>query len=153
MFFDIKSYVFQFYWSLLKRCRPVMSQRQDLTSEKGLAWRLDLFPMSHPAFTTLLVHTFLEAISKIETNSYSCGKYFTESGSLKYHIKAIHEGQRNYKCHSCGKSFTQSGNLKKHIKRVHEWQRNHECDICEKSFAQLLQLNNHVHIKKIHETK
>ena len=51
-----------------------MSQRQDLTSEKGLAYRLDLFSMSHPAFTTLLVETFLEAISKIGTHNFLCRK-------------------------------------------------------------------------------
>ena len=29
------------------------------------------------------------------------------------HIQTIHEKQRNYTCDSCGKSFTQSGSLKK----------------------------------------
>ena len=50
----------------------------------------------------------------------SCGKSYTESGSLKKHIKIIHKGKRNYKCDSCGKSFTQSGSLKNHIKTIHD---------------------------------
>ena len=45
-------------------------------------------------------------------------------GSLKRHIKTLHEGQRNQKCDYCGKYFTESGSLKRHIKAIHEGQRN-----------------------------
>ena len=34
----------------------------------------------------------------------------------------IHEGQRNHKCNSCGKSFTESGTLNRHIRTIHEGQ-------------------------------
>ena len=64
-----------------------------------------------------------------------CGKSFSKSGSLKYHIKTIHEGQRDHKCDSCGKSFATSGNLKKHIKTLHEGQR-FKCDFCKKYFTE-----------------
>ena len=61
-------------------------------------------------------------------NCDSCGKSFTESGSLKIQIKAIHEGQKNYKCDYCGKACARSGDLKSHIKS-HEGQRNYyKCD-------------------------
>ena len=41
-----------------------------------------------------------------------CSKVFREEKELQKHLKAVHEGQRNYKCDSCGKSFTQAGSLK-----------------------------------------
>ena len=53
----------------------------------------------------------------------SCGKKFTQSGSLNTHIKTTHEELRNYKFDSCGKFFTQSGNMKEHTKIVHEGQK------------------------------
>ena len=52
---------------------------------------------------------------KVNHKCNSCGKSFTQSGSLNLHIKTVHEGQRSYKCDSCGKSFAKSGNLKRHI--------------------------------------
>ena len=53
-----------------------------------------------------------------------CGESFGKSGLMKRYIKAIHEGQRNYKCDSCRKFFTGSGSLKRHIKTIHLGQRN-----------------------------
>ena len=49
----------------------------------------------------------------------SCGKSFSEAGSLKKHIHTIHEGHKGYKCESCGKSFSQAGDLKRHIHTIH----------------------------------
>ena len=48
---------------------------------------------------------------------------FVKSVHLNTHIKILHEGKRNYKCDSCGKSVTRLGSLKKHIKQIHEAQR------------------------------
>ena len=53
--------------------------------------------------------------SKSNHKCDSCQKWFTDSGHLKYHMKAFHEGLRNYKCESCGKSSTRAGDLKKHF--------------------------------------
>ena len=68
----------------------------------------------------------------------SCDKIFASTGSLKEHIKKIHEGQQNHKCDYCGKSFTQSRYLKTHIQTLHEAQRNYKCDSCGKySFSEI----------------
>ena len=48
-----------------------------------------------------------------------------EMSSMEY------EGQRNYKCDSCEKSFTQSGSLKRHIKTIHEGQKNTNVTLVE----------------------
>ena len=49
----------------------------------------------------------------------SCGKSFTETGSLKKHIKTIHKGKKVFKCDTCGKSFNTASYLNKHINNVH----------------------------------
>ena len=75
----MKSYVFQFDCSLLKRCRPTTSN----VTKAGF----DLFLKSHQAFTTLLVHTFLEEVSKIETNSYCIPIFLDSTTSFVYNYK------------------------------------------------------------------
>ena len=79
-----------------------------------------------------------------------CGKCFSQSGSLKLHIKAIHEGQRDHKCQHCEQSFAQSGNLSRHIRAVHESRKDHKCDHCGKCFSEYENLKRH--IKTIHES-
>ena len=49
-----------------------------------------------------------------------CEMIFSTEGSLKLHVIAIHENQRDYKCDICGKSFSIAIRLKTHIKKVHE---------------------------------
>ena len=49
----------------------------------------------------------------------TCGKSFSSAQKMKHHIKAIHNGQKDYKCESCGKAFSEAGNLKKHINSLH----------------------------------
>ena len=52
----------------------------------------------------------------------SCQKEFSQSGHLKRHIDAVHNGQKDHKCDSCGKSFSVSGNLKRHVNADHNGQ-------------------------------
>ena len=55
-----------------------------------------------------------------------CDKGFSEAGTLKKHVKAVHEGVRNHVCNHCEKSFSQAGHLKIHIKAVHEGVKDHD---------------------------
>ena len=87
--------------------------------------------------------------SKPFTKVTKYGKSFTEAGSLKKHIKTIHEGHTDFKCDSCGKSFTQAGTLRIHIKTIHEGHKDFKCDSCGKSFTQAGDLRQH--IKTIHQ--
>ena len=64
----------------------------------------------------------------------SCGKSFSEAGTLKRHIQTVHEGHKNFNCKSCWKSFSQEGDSKKHIYTVHEGHKDNKCDTCGKSF-------------------
>ena len=46
-----------------------------------------------------------------------------ESGNLKIHINAVHNGQKDHKCDTCGKLFSIIGNLSRHINSVHNRQK------------------------------
>ena len=52
-----------------------------------------------------------------------CEKSYTQSHSLKTHMRNVHEGKKqgkNYKCQLCKQAFTQSHSLRNHIQRVHK---------------------------------
>ena len=38
---------------------------------------------------------------------------------LKIHINSIHNGKKDHKCDSCGKSFSEAGSMRRHINLVH----------------------------------
>ena len=63
---------------------------------------------------------------------------------MKRHIHTIHESHKDYRCESCGKSFTQVGSLNKHIHTVHEGHKDHKCESCDKSFIDARTLKNHI---------
>ena len=65
---------------------------------------------------------------------------------MKKHIHTIHEGKKDYKCESCGKLFSEAGTLKKHMHTVHDGHKDHKCDSCGKSFTKLQSLEKHLHI-------
>ena len=65
-----------------------------------------------------------------------CCKSFGHVGSLKRHLKTIHEGEKDHLCTVCNKAFTQPGSLKLHVKTVHEGVRQHQCTVCGKSFGE-----------------
>ena len=98
-----------------------------------------------------------EAIQKISPKTSasfpceSCNKVFTLNGSLKRHIKSIHEENRPFKCTACEKTFKLKNYLKRHFSSVHENKRPHKCTICKKTFKE----NNHLkrHFSSVHEMK
>ena len=42
-----------------------------------------------------------------------CAKPFVTIGTLKTHMKNVHEGQNNYKCNTCSKTFVLLGSVKR----------------------------------------
>ena len=74
---------------------------------------------------------FLEDI----VNIFLCfvGDYnTTRIGNLQRHIRAKHDGQRNFKCHLCGKAFAEKQTLQKHMQKV-----------CQKEGSSTTSQNNH----------
>ena len=58
-----------------------------------------------------------------------CNRIFGSQKQLTLHLKNYHqEGERKYKCESCEKFFTTTGSMKNHIKILHERQLNYECE-------------------------
>ena len=50
-------------------------------------------------------------------------KSFTQAGTLRRHIKTVHEGIKNYRCNYCGNCFTRADSLELHVKTIHDGQR------------------------------
>ena len=84
---------------------------------------------------------------------YKCGfcqNVFGQSGSLKRHIKLVHEGVKDHTCDHCGKTFGRGYNLKMHLKTDHEGVKELKyCKFCGKGFTRVFTLQEH--IKTVHE--
>ena len=131
-------------WFLWKLFHSIRTSKD---THKDSPWRTKKLQISEKTFTESgSLKTHIKTIHAEQKNYKcdSCGKSFTQLINLKEHIKTIHEGQRNYKCDSCGKCFTQLGSLKRHIRMVHEGQKNHECEFCEKPFPTSGSLKLHI---------
>nr|CAD7430044.1 unnamed protein product [Timema monikensis] len=71
-----------------------------------------------------------------------CGKRFGMKISFLKHMRH-HTGEKPYTCHICGKQFTHTGGLYYHLKHVHAGIKNHACDICGRPFALKAALEDH----------
>ena len=72
-----------------------------------------------------------------------------QKGSLKRHIKSVHEGIKPFKCHICQyKSALKSG-LKRHIISVHEGKKQVHCTFCNIGLSTKQKLKHHN--SKFHE--
>ena len=49
-----------------------------------------------------------------------CDVAFTAAGSLKTHVRTVHEQRRDHACPQCDYKTGQAGNLRTHVRTVHE---------------------------------
>ena len=59
--------------------------------------------------------------SKVSENSWKkdCGKGFFYNNEYLAHVKVVHKGEKDFKCHLCEKQFVRPGYLKSHINSAH----------------------------------
>ena len=65
---------------------------------------------------------------------YGCS--LTIKKNLIVHIRVIHEERKDPKCDMCGKFFSQTKSLKRHIHTIHESHKDYKCHYCAKNFSQ-----------------
>ena len=78
-----------------------------------------------------------------------CDKLLSEHSIIK-HMKAVHEGIRDHKCHKCDKTFRYPKSLRDHIKTVHDGIKDKFfCYLCGKYYTREERLR--AHVKKTHK--
>ena len=89
-------------------------------------------------------------IKKSSNNACTtCGKVYTSKGTLRKHIKSVHEGVR-YPCTLCGKAFTDPSHLLRHRKLKHMGvEVRYPCTTCGKTYSDQNTLR--IHTKSVHE--
>ncbi|RZF48318.1 hypothetical protein LSTR_LSTR010281 [Laodelphax striatellus] len=92
----------------------------------------------------LLTHSKLHSAEKLEC--FLCSREFKCRSKLKWHIKVIHMGTKEYVCEFCSKIFPRQGNLTEHM-RIHNGDKKHKCTVCPKMFSTNSMLMRH---SKIH---
>ncbi len=55
-----------------------------------------------------------------------CNYKCSTNGTLKKHIKAVHDKIKDHTCIQCNAKFSTNGDLQRHIKTVHDKMKDHE---------------------------
>ena len=72
-----------------------------------------------------------------------CGKAYTNSNALNYHMKK-HDTSKKFSCEECGTQFVSKMGLHGHIEVVHrKIEKEFECSECEKTYSSISNLNKH----------
>ena len=82
-------------------------------------------------------------VSQGSTVCTICGLEVSTTENLKKHIKIKHIGKTNYKCRKSDKYFTDTATLKVHMRKHDEEGYSFECDDCNKKFPSIGKLNEH----------
>jgi hypothetical protein len=82
-----------------------------------------------------------------EKRDHKCGQcnmVYSTTGTLKRHIKMIHDKIKDHACSNCEYKCSTASSLKKHIKAMHLQIKDHVCDQCEYKCSQAGNLKKHV---------
>ena len=56
----------------------------------------------------------------VGADGVQCGATFGWAGTLKRHVRTMHEGARDHVCAVCGATFGKAGDLKRHVRSKHK---------------------------------
>ena len=73
-----------------------------------------------------------------------CDAAFGQAGTLRTHVRTVHEQRRDHACPQCDAAFGQAGNLRVHVRTVHEKRKDHACPHCAAVFGKASNLTKHV---------
>jgi len=73
-----------------------------------------------------------------------CSNVFCHSGSLKRHMRTVHEGRSDFVCDQCNKRFKSYQSMKIHKKCVHEGRRDFTCGECGRQLCTKSSLRTHI---------
>jgi len=73
----------------------------------------------------------------------------SQKGTLKRHIKMVHDRIKDIQCPQCAYTCSQKGDLNKHIKQVHDRIKDIQCPQCAYTCSRKSDLNQH--IKMVHD--
>lgn len=89
-------------------------------------------------------HHIATGASKKQCNM--CGAWLSDTGSLRRHIKNMHQNKGPHFCTVCGKETPTLNALKAHMGYVHNDERKYACSICDKAFKRPIGLKEHMTI-------
>jgi hypothetical protein len=81
----------------------------------------------------------------------TCGKLLISEGSLRTHIRLLHDEKKDYVCHLCSMRFKRKHYLAYHVRRKHEETElpyTIQCELCQKMFRTNRDCEDHQ--KKVH---
>jgi len=73
-----------------------------------------------------------------------CSNVFCHSGSLKRHMRTVHEGRSDFVCDECNKRFKSYQSMKIHKKCVHQGRRDYTCGECGRQLCTKSSLRTHI---------
>lgn len=104
--------------------------------------RCDTCCKSYAGKDSLWHHTkSAHPLSKEQVYCKVCGKSFSETAKLNYHL-LVHSEERKFVCKICCKAFKQRTNLITHFEN-HFGLKKVFCEICKKVFANMSNLRRH----------
>jgi len=83
--------------------------------------------------------------SRLEISCSKCGKLFKSERRLRVHDKAVHQNNKQFKCHICQKAFHAQYRLNSHL-RIHAdaLEEKYQCSYCERRFKYKPGMNYHI---------
>lgn len=97
-----------------------------------------------------VMEKYLRKQNEIFPKCDQCGRSFSYIGSLKTHIRIVHQNIRPYECKTCFRRFSNMTNLDCHV-RTHTKERPFKCNHCNKKFTQSSSLKTHITIVHLNQ--